>query len=304
VAPLYTLGGAGAGPLRQEGPHPMMPRMVMGRLGVGALLAVWALSSASGCADPKRKMEEAQRRRDAEKKAFEEAREARARAAAPKVERARLALPWASPEFLTVAPGTPCPEGTWALFPGTPGEGAAVAANEARRPELATRLKEATFVAVLPLGGAVSFGKYDPRKKALPVELDGVLECFDGLGLLSFSLDQPARPFRPPTEDPAVSPQAVWRAPPLVVQVPFATAEEARAFTQGPGSGLEARVVFRTGPVATDTRVAKPPPAAAGEPPAAGSIDWGAGRLVRARLVGVRLAVDHEKVEVATRLKP
>lgn len=279
----------------------MMMHMVMGRLGVGALLAAMALVQASGCADPKRKMEEAQRRRDAERKAFEEQKEAKARAAAPKVERAQLEAPWASPDALTVVPGRPCPDGTWALFPTTPGEGAEREANEARRAELAARLREATFVAVLPLGGAVSYGAYDPRKKTLAVAIDGVLECFDGLGLLSFSLDQPARPFRPPAgDDPTVSPQAVWRAPPLVVPVPFATAEEARAFTQGPGSGLEARVVFRAGPVAVDARLIKAK-AADGQP--AAPIDWGAGRLVRARLVGVRLGVDHEKVEVLSRVK-
>jgi hypothetical protein len=274
-----------------------------------ACVAIWLAVSmglgAAGCGDPRRKMEQKQRQRDAEKKAFEEAKQAQLKAAMPKLERARLEAPWAAPAYLEVTPGRPCPEGVWALFPDTPGEGDAKQANEARRADLLAKVRSATFVAVLPLGGAVAVGRYDARKKSLGVEIDGVLECFDGLGLMSFALAEPARPFRPPPSDePGASLQAVWRAPKVVVEVPFASAAEAKDFTSGRGTGLEARVVFTAGKVSVDTKLVKPKAAAEGETPQAEvPIDWGAGRLVHGELIGVRLGVDHEKVEVAVRLK-
>ena len=77
--------------------------------------------------------------------------------------------------YLEVSTGRKCPEGVWALFPETPGEGAEKQANEARREALAAKVKEATFVTLLPLGGAVELGKYDAKKKVLPVKIDGAM---------------------------------------------------------------------------------------------------------------------------------
>jgi hypothetical protein len=268
-------------------------------------LALLALGPTTGCDDPKQKMEARQRQRDAEKKKAEEAKEAKLKAEAPKVQRAVLDAPWADPDYLQVATGTKCPEGLWALFPETPGEGAEKQANEAKRAELAARVKGATFVAVLPLGGAVAIGPWDAKKKTLPVKVDGVIECFDGLGLLSVAINEPAKPLRPKrSEEVMLTPQAVWRAPALVIPVPFGTAAEAKAFVNGEGTGLEARVVFTPRRVEVDKKLRKPPKPEEGAPVVSDApVDWGAGRLVHAELVGVRLGVDHEKVEVAVDLR-
>ena len=163
------------------------------------LIAVLALGSA--CVDNKAKMKDAQKKRDAEKKAQEEKEAARLKALQPKVDRAKLDSFWDDPSFLKVSLGRPCPEGLWSMFPGAPGEGAEQTRNEGKRAELAEKMKSATFVVLLAHGNGVTMRKYNAKKKQLTVEVDGLVECYDALGLLSVAWGQPARPFRPPPPD-------------------------------------------------------------------------------------------------------
>lgn len=151
----------------------------------------------------------------------------------------------------------------------------------------------------------MAFGAYDRKRKALPVQIDGVFGCYDKGGTLAFALTSPAKPFRPkPSEDGDMSPQAVWRSPPLIVRVPFASAAEAKEFTNGKGTGLEARIAFTVAKVEVDKKFIKPPKPPEGAPEVSDApVDWGAGRLVHAEIVGVRLGVDHEKSEVAVDLR-
>ncbi len=256
---------------------------------VGMVLAVGA-----GCTDSKKKMAEAQKARAEAKKAFEEAEELKRNAGKPKIEPAKLEPFWADPAYLRVKTGKPCPEGMWALFPETPGEGADKTANEARRSELAAKNHAATFVAVLPFDSGVTLRKYNAKKKAMTVQVDGVMECVDGLGLLAVAWGQPAKAVRPPKPDDdeeEISQQAVWRAQPLTFSLPFPTAAEAQAFRESQGIGVEARIVFTLGKIDVDKRGKK------------GEVDWGAGRLVHVELVGVRIATDHEKVLLAEQRK-
>jgi len=261
------------------------------------LVALLALSLAGGCSDKTQKMKDAQKKRDEEKKTFEKEAEERAKAAAPKVDAAKLSDAWDNPEFLKIATGKRCPDGLWSLFPSTPGEDAEKARNEAQKPELADRMSQATYVAVFHHGTGVTLGKYDKKKKVLAVQVEGVLECFDGLGLLTVALGDGAKPFRPPKpkgSDEDLSPQAVWRAKPLTFHVPFEDPLEAKVFTQGEGLGTDARLVFTLGKTEVDEKLSKVP---ANEEAGTkgGTVDWGAGRLVHAQLKGVRLATDHEK---------
>lgn len=259
------------------------------------LAALAIVAAAAACTDSKAKVEAAQKARAEAKKALEAAEEAKRNANKPKFEPAKLEPFWDDPAYLRVKIGKPCPDGMWALFPETPGEGAEKEANEARRAELAAKAKEATYVAVLPFDSGVTLRKYNPKKKALTVQVDGVMECFDGLGILAVAWGEPAKAVRPPApdddEEEQQSQQAVWRAQPLLFPLPFPTAKDAQAFREAGGVGVEARLVFKLGKTEIDKRTKK------GEP------DWGAGRLIHVELLGVRVATDHEKQLLAEKKK-
>lgn len=270
-----------------------------------SLLLLAALALGSGCTDNKTKMREAQKKRDAEKKAQEEKEAARLKALGPKVDRAKLDAFWDDPSFLRVSLGRPCPEGLWSIFPGAPGEGAEQERNEGKRAELVEKMQSATFVVLLGHGNGVTMRKYNAKKKALTVEVDGLVECYDGLGLLSVAWGEPARPFRPPPPDAdeeELTPQAVWRAQPLLFPLPFPNAAEAKKFRDKQGLGLETRIVFKLGKVETDKKVLKTQKPRA-EEGATDELDWGAGRLVHVDVLGVRVGTDFEKTMLAEKRK-
>jgi hypothetical protein len=270
------------------------------------LLGLLLLGGAA-CTDQKKKIQEAQKERAAARKALEEADEAKRKAALPKIEPAQLEPFWSDSAYVKVSTGKPCPEGLWALFPQTPGEGAAQEANQARRAELLAKVRATTFYAVLPFGTGVTLRKYNPKKKRLTVEVEGVVECFDGAGLFTLAWGQPAKPVGPKgsdDDDEPGTPQRVWRARPLLFPLPFASAAEAKAFAEKEGLGAEARVVFTLGKVAVDKKVVKTPHPTEDGPSGEDAMDWGAGRLVHVNLLGVRVARDHEKVELAVQRKP
>ena len=273
-----------------------------------SLLLLAVLTCGSGCVDNKTKMKEAQKKRDAEKKTQEDKEAARLKALQPKVDRAKLDSFWDDPSFVKVSLGRPCPEGLWSIFPATPGEGAEQTRNEAKRAELDEKMKSSTFVVLLSHGNGVTMRKYNPKKKTLTVEVDGLVECYDGLGLLSVAWGQPAKPFRPPApdddeEEAMTSPQAVWRAQPLLFPLPFPNAVEANKFRDQAGLGIETRLVFKLGKIDVDKKKLK-----TGKPlPDAGAVkeelDWGAGRLVHVDVLGVRVGTDFEKTLLAEKRK-
>jgi len=270
------------------------------------LLAALTLSAGSGCVDNKAKMREAQKKRDAEKKAQEDKEAARLKALQPKVDRAKLDSFWDDPSFLKVTLGRPCPEGLWSLFPGAPGEGAEQARNEAKREELAEKMRNSTFVVLLAHGNGVTMRKYNAKKKQLTIEVDGLVECYDGLGLLSVAWGQPAKPFRPPPPDAdeeEMTPQAVWRAQPLLFPLPFPNAAEANKFRDKAGLGIETRIVFKLGKIDIDKKklkTEKPLPDAGAVKE---ELDWGAGRLVHVDVLGVRVGTDFEKTMLVEKRK-
>lgn len=275
------------------------------RTPLAVLLLAVALTS-SACTDNKKKMQEAQKKRDAEKKAAEEKELARQKATQPKVDRAKLPAPWDDTNYQKISLGRPCPDGLWSLFPGAPGETPEEQArNEAKRPELLAKVKEQTYTVLLTHGNGVTMRKYNAKKKQLTIEVDGLVECYDKLGLLSVAWGEPAKPFRPPPPDADeedMTPQAVWRAQPFLFPIPFATAKEANAFRDKEGLGVEARLVFKLGKIELDKKYGK----SSMPLPDAGAVnqevDWGAGRLVHVELIGVRVATDFEKKFLAEKL--
>lgn len=260
------------------------------------VLVLGVALAGAGCTDSKKKMREAQKRLDAERKTHQEAEEAKRKAAAPKVEQAQLEPFWGDTGYVRVATGRPCPEGLGALFPspGAPSDAGAAAA----------KVRDSTFVTVLSHGSGVELRQYNPKKKTLTVEVDGMVECFDSSGLLTVAWGAPAKPYRPSEDaEEDVSPQAVWRARPLRLPLTFPNAAEAKRFSQKEGLGVDARLVYRLGKVDVDSKVKKPPPSTEpGAVPTEG-LDWGAGRLVHVDLLGVRLAVDHEKTALVEQRK-
>lgn len=252
----------------------------------GALLGVTLCLA--GCGDQAQKMRDRQKRLEAERQAFQKAEEAKRKAAAPKVEPAVLEPFWGDASYLRVATGRPCPDGLGALFP---------APGAARDDEAIARLRAATFVTVLSHGNGVTLRPYRAKKKSLTVEVEGVVECYDSAGLLTVAWGEPAKPYRQPSDDEEedLVAQSVWRARPLRLPLPFPSAAEAKRFTQGDGLGTEVRLVYRLGRVDVDTKIKQAPPSADPGAAAAEPLDWGAGRLVHVELLGVRVAVDHEK---------
>lgn len=277
---------------------------------LGGVAALAAAVLASGCTDHAKKLKEREAARAAEKKKLDEATEAKRRKdAQAKIDRAQLEPFWADPAYLPVKTGRPCPDGLWTLFPTTPGEGRVQEVNEAKRPELLAKVRDATFVALMPFDTGVRLRKYNAKKKTLTVEVDGLIECVDGAGILSLAWGEPAKPFRPkPSDDDddefalPTTPQAVWRARPLLFPLSFKTAAEAQAFVERAGPGIEVRLVFKLGKPDVDTNLLKTARALV---PDAGrqedDVDWGAGRLVHVELLGVRVATDFEKTLLAER---
>jgi hypothetical protein len=259
----------------------------------------------SACTDHEKKLKEKIEQREQAKKDLEKVAEAKRKAAIPVVEAAHLEPPWDDPKYQRVSTGKPCPEGLWALFPSTPGEGEEQKKNAARREELAKQVHEGTYITNLRLSGGVVVHPYNVKKKTVTIEVDGLVECTDGLGMVSLAWGEPAKPFRPPggggdDDEEALTPQSVWRARPLLFKLPFATKAEAAVFTEGPGTLLEARLVYTLGKPAEDKHLVKTSRLAQEDGTRSGqdAIDWGAGRLVHVELIGVRVATDHEKVAV------
>lgn len=276
-----------------------------------SLAAVLSVALLSSCTDHDKKLKEKIEQREQAKKDYEKVSEAKRKAAIPTVEPVHLEPPWDDATYTRVATGKPCPEGTWALFKETPGEGDEKKANDAKRPDLVKKVTAGTYVTNLRLSGGVVVHPYNAKKKTITVELDGLVECTDALGMVSLAWGEPAKPFRPPggggdDDDDAITPQSVWRAKPLLFKLPFDSKEEANVFMEGPGTLVEARLVYTLGKPDVDKHLVKTSRLAKedGSRPGQDAMDWGAGRLVHVNLIGVRLATDHEKTALVEKKYP
>ena len=85
--------------------------------------------------------------------------------------------------------------------------------------------------------------------------------------------------------------------------IPFKTMNEAKEWQKASGLSLKARVVFKLGKGEIDhkyKKIAKVTEKAAGETISIGGgmEDWGAGRMVKAELIGLRVAANKEKDQI------
>jgi len=208
---------------------------------------------------------------------------------------------------------TQCPNGLWALFPGeapgaTPEE---KRANEARRPELAKALLGGSFLARLQAPGKVTLQPHDAANGRFVIEVAGEIDCIDSGGHVTIAWT-PAKAVEAPPS--AVSRGAevlpnLWQAPPLTFELPMKGLSEAKAFYDANRLGLSARVAVTLVKGEVDTKLRKVGKVTKALPEetvgyGGGVEDWGAGRLVRATLVGVRVAAEQEKKELIERRGP
>lgn len=220
-------------------------------------------------------------------------------------ETVRLGSPWDDGKVI-VNEGA-CPEGIWALFKGdAPGaDKAEKKANESKRSDLVKDLKAQTFLVKLRAPDQVKLKEFDAPKGEFPLEVAGSIECTDSFGHVSiaWTAAKPGDPGNSAAKQDAEITQNYWIAPPVTFSIPMKSMAEAKEWKNKNLIGLSARVVFKLGKVEVDKKlhkVAKVTEKAAGETISigGGTEDWGAGRLVRAELIGLRVAIDKEATQL------
>lgn len=215
---------------------------------------------------------------------------------------------WDDPSYVELRPDGKCPEGMWALF-AAPAPGADAAekkANEAKRSELAAKLKATTFVTRFRAGLGVDVADYDAAKGLYPVAVQATLDCSDSAGSVTIALAD-AKATVPPNsaaKGDADFVVRIWMAEPSRFQIPMKSMADAKTWKEKSLLGLEARYVFTLGKTAIDHKMNKV--AKHVEKTVAGDIsigggaeDWGAGRMVRADVKAMRLSTDRGR-EVIT----
>lgn len=226
---------------------------------------------------------------------------------APVVPAVQLDPPYDDHTSERLTPDGQCPEGLWALVPGeapgaTPEE---KKANAARRAELAKSFEGKKFMYRLRAPHQVVLKPHDAANGVLPIEVLGTVDCTDSGGHIAIAWTdaKAGMPEASAAKQDADWVQNIWNAPPIAFTLPIKSMSEAKAFQQNNALALTARVVFTFKKGEVDKKLRKVPKVketAAGETLSfgGGMEDWGAGRLVRAELVGVRVAIDQEKKQI------
>lgn len=216
----------------------------------------------------------------------------------------KLDPPYDDTQASVIVPDGPCPEGFWALFGGdapgaTPEE---KKANAARRKELAEAARGKKYIVKLRAPAQVVLSPYDAPNGKFTIDVHGTVDCTDGLGriALAWTAAKAGDPGNSAAKAEAEFSQNVWMAEPVTFELPIKQLTEAKEFNDKNKFGLSARVAFSLGKVEIDKKlkkVAKVTEKAAGETLSfgGGNEDWGAGRLIKADLIGVRVATDREK---------
>lgn len=267
-------------------------------------------------ADKVKKAEEAEKARDkssAEKQAIREAAMAGKPPPVPAGEVVKVDPPYGDEGNTILRADGECPEGLWALFndqvPGADKD--AKKANAAKKPELAKALREKTYLVKFRAPTDVKLSPYDAPNGRFNVDVMGSIDCTDSIGHITIAWTKAVATTPPPSaaQEGAELTQNVWMAPPVQFQLPMPTMAQAKEFNDKNRLTLSARVALKLGKVEVDKKmkkVTKVETEAAGQKLSigGGSEDWGAGRLVRAELIGVRLASDREKTTVAEKKGP
>jgi hypothetical protein len=224
-----------------------------------------------------------------------------------------VAAPYDEGQGTMLSSDAQCPAGLWALFPGeapgaTPEE---KKANEARRAGLVQTISAWSFLVRLQAPAKVTLHPHDAANGKFDIEVAGSVDCLDPAGHVTIAWT-PAKAVETPAS--AVSQGAevrpnLWDAPPLTFELPMKSLSEAKAFYDANRFGLSARVALKLGKGEVDKKLKKVGKVTKTMPDqtigyGGGVEDWGAGRLVRATLVGVRVATEQERKELFDRRGP
>lgn len=217
----------------------------------------------------------------------------------------KLDPPYDDTQAVVLLPDSPCPEGFWALFPNGEVPGATPEekkANAARRKELAEGLRAKKYLVKLRAPVQVVLSPYDAPAGKYVIDVQGTVDCVDSIGriALAWTDAKAGDPGASAAKEGAEVTQNVWMAPPVKFDHPIKSMTEAKAWGDANRFGLSARVGFTLGKTDIDRKVkkiGKVTEKAAGETISigGGAEDWGAGRLIRVELLGVRVATDREK---------
>lgn len=254
--------------------------------------------------------------------ALKKKQEAEAKAKKEKAERleplptevVKLDPPYDDTQATVILPDGPCPEGFWALFPGeapgaTPEE---KKANAARRKEFAEAARSKKYIVKLRAPAQVVLSQYDAPKGKFDIDVHGTIDCTDPLGriALAWTEAKAGDPGNSAAKADAEFSQNVWVAEPAHFELFIKSMTEAKEFSDKNRFGMSARVAFGLGKVAVDKKIKKVAKVsekveAAGETLTfgGGNEDWGAGRLIKADLEGIRVATDREKRQLAEKGK-
>lgn len=253
----------------------------------------------AGCKDADERIQEKQ-------KALEEARAAQRSEAAPaqaaeaSPEPVTLDAFWDDAGYLKLRGDAPCPEGIWALFPkDVPGDSPEEKkANAAKRAEWASKLKEATVLVKLRAPKEVKLGDYDAPKGKFPLEVAGSIDCTDSFGRLTIAWTsaKAITPGNSAAKDGAEVQQNIWHSEPTLYTLPMRSMAEAKEFRDKHRFDLHARLVLKLGRPQVDKKMFKTSKVSEGEISLGGGWeDWGAGRMIRAEVQGIRISTDREK---------
>ena len=257
-----------------------------------------------------KQLEELQKKKDAEKKAQQE-REQKLRAPSQSGSWPALPAPYDEAGNTAIVPDGKCPPEFWSLFTDAPGATPEEKkANLEKKKDFEAMVRGRQYMVKLR-SGDVKLNPYDAPSGTFAVDVIGTIDCTDSIGRIAIAWAEPKAgdPGASAAKEGAEVTQNVWTAPPVNFRLPMTSQTEAKDFFNKNVVGLSARVVFTLGKTEVDKKlkkIAKVQTEAAGEKLAigGGTEDWGAGRLVRAELIGIRLASDREKTTVAEKKGP
>lgn len=247
-------------------------------------------------------LEELQKKKEAAKAAAD----TEAPAALP-ADVVQLDPPWDDGSNEKIIGDGPCPADFWALFSSTtPGETKAdQKENNARRKDLAAALRNKQYLVKLRAPSQVTLKEYDAPKGSFPLDVIGSIDCTDDFGTvtIAWTAAKAVDPGASAAKEGAEVTQNVWQAPAMALQLPKMTMAEAKEFESKHKFAMQGRVVFKLGAVSIDKKLKKVAKVAENVGGVdlgfgGGVEDWGAGRMVRAELVGLRVATDREKTEL------